>query len=175
MTHFQSNMQIIKHRKIYFAISGTAVAASVVAIAVFGLKLGIDFTGGSLMEISIADERIAADAGAITAVLTSGEEPALAAVRSQPTRERGFLLRFKHVSEDEHQAILGRLNTELAKQLPEEERTNAPKADDSSAVSGIQATDAAGNPVNVSVEAAPVAESPTITIGGVAVVAEERF
>ncbi|MBI2636687.1 MAG: protein translocase subunit SecF [Parcubacteria group bacterium] len=153
------------------------VAASILAVLVFGLKLGIDFTGGSLMEISIADGRISADALAVRSLLTGGEPPLLEAVRVQPTRERGFLLRFKHVSEDEHQAILGRLNTELGKQLPKEEQAVRPAADDSSAVSGIQATDARGNPVNVRLEpdGGAVIESPTITIGGKAVVTEDRF
>jgi len=44
-------MNIIKHRKIWYAISGLLVVASMLSIFFFGLNLGIDFTGGSLLEI----------------------------------------------------------------------------------------------------------------------------
>lgn len=42
---------IIKHRKIWYALSGTTIIASIVALFVFGLNFGIDFTGGSLVEL----------------------------------------------------------------------------------------------------------------------------
>lgn len=41
----------LKYKKIYFAISGLLVAASIFSIAVYGFNPGIDFTGGSLVEI----------------------------------------------------------------------------------------------------------------------------
>lgn len=173
-------MQIIQHRNIYFAISGVLVGASIAAVAVFGLKLGIDFTGGSLLEISIPDQRIVADALAIESMLTVGEGAPLAGARVQSAGEAGFLLRFKDVTEDEHQAIVGRLNAELAKQLPADEAAadvpDASRAPDVSAT-GVQATDAHGNPVNVRLESGSgaVIESPVVTIAGTAVVVENRF
>ena len=42
-------MFIVKHRNVFFAISALATLAAVVSIAVFGLKLGLDFTGGTLI------------------------------------------------------------------------------------------------------------------------------
>lgn len=44
-------MYIVTHRKIFFAVTGLLVAASFVSIFVFGLKFGIDFTGGTLAEV----------------------------------------------------------------------------------------------------------------------------
>ena len=44
-------MFVIKNRKIFFFISGLLVILSVLAIIFFGLKPGIDFTGGSILEI----------------------------------------------------------------------------------------------------------------------------
>jgi preprotein translocase subunit SecF len=106
-------MNIIKHRKIYFVISGLLVSASIASIFIFGLKLGIDFTGGSLMEISVLeDEKITSSQ--IQSILTFGENPLLESVQVQPTAERGFILRFKDVSEDEHQEILKALEKGLA-------------------------------------------------------------
>ena len=45
-------MNIIKHRNIFFIIAGLLLTASIVSVSVFGLKFGVDFTGGSVLEIS---------------------------------------------------------------------------------------------------------------------------
>ena len=50
-------MYIINHRKIFFILSGALVLGSILAMFVFGLKLGIDFKGGSLLEVSYATTR----------------------------------------------------------------------------------------------------------------------
>jgi len=42
---------IIGHRKVNYSISGTIIVASIVALFVYGLSFGIDFTGGSQIEI----------------------------------------------------------------------------------------------------------------------------
>lgn len=49
-------MWIIKHQKIFLAISGVFILASIVSLSVFGLKVGIDFKGGSFTEVSYIDE-----------------------------------------------------------------------------------------------------------------------
>ena len=46
-------MFIIKYRKIWYAFSLLIVAASLFSIFKFGLKQGIDFTGGALLEVEI--------------------------------------------------------------------------------------------------------------------------
>ncbi len=48
-------MYIITHRKLFFWITGLILAASLGAIAVYGLPLGIDFTGGSLIQMKYKD------------------------------------------------------------------------------------------------------------------------
>ncbi len=44
---------IIGRRNIYFLISGLMILPGVVGIAIWGLNLGIDFTGGSLVEVRL--------------------------------------------------------------------------------------------------------------------------
>jgi len=44
-------MMIVTHRNIFFAVTGALVLLSLVSIGVFGLRFGIDFTGGTLAEI----------------------------------------------------------------------------------------------------------------------------
>lgn len=50
-------MFAITHRKALYIISGTLLAVAVAMVAIFGLKPGIDFTGGSLLELSYASAR----------------------------------------------------------------------------------------------------------------------
>ncbi len=52
-------MLVIKYRKIFFTISGIVVALSIAVVAIFGLKFGIDFTGGTLTEFTYEGQRVA--------------------------------------------------------------------------------------------------------------------
>jgi len=45
---------IIQNRKLTYYISGTLLILAIVGIPIFGLKLGLDFTGGTLMEFKFA-------------------------------------------------------------------------------------------------------------------------
>jgi preprotein translocase subunit SecF len=44
-------MFVIKYRNIFFGLIGAITTASLVALAIFGLKISTDFTGGSLIEV----------------------------------------------------------------------------------------------------------------------------
>jgi preprotein translocase subunit SecF len=47
-------MNIIKHRYLFFGISLLVIIPGMIALALWGLPLGIDFTGGSLLEVRVA-------------------------------------------------------------------------------------------------------------------------
>ncbi len=47
-------MNIIKFRYLYFAISLVVIVPGIIALILWGLPLGIDFTGGSLLEVQFA-------------------------------------------------------------------------------------------------------------------------
>jgi preprotein translocase subunit SecF len=46
----------MKYRKIYFAISGILIAVGIYSLINWGLKLGVDFTGGAVLEYRIKDD-----------------------------------------------------------------------------------------------------------------------
>ncbi len=48
-------MQIINKRKYFYIVSGTLVVASLVILAMWGLKFGIDFTGGTEMQVKFSE------------------------------------------------------------------------------------------------------------------------
>lgn len=97
-------VNIIKYRKIYYALSVTMIAASIFALASWGLKLGIDFTGGSLMEVEYKTERVSSDL-----IKESFKSKGIEDVIIQPSGERGAILRFKDIDEKMHQQILTKL------------------------------------------------------------------
>ena len=55
-------MQIISRRKYAFVFSGLLVAVSLVLFLIWGLKLGIDFTGGALMEVDLKKTELSQEA-----------------------------------------------------------------------------------------------------------------
>ncbi|RJQ35859.1 protein translocase subunit SecF [Candidatus Parcubacteria bacterium] len=50
-------MYIIKHRNWFFALTGVLVVASLIALLTFGLRLSIDFTGGTLVTATYSETR----------------------------------------------------------------------------------------------------------------------
>ena len=44
-------LNIIKHYKFWFTVSSVLLAAGIISLSVFGLRLGIDFTGGTLDQL----------------------------------------------------------------------------------------------------------------------------
>ncbi len=104
----------LKYKKIYFIFSGILILASLACLITFGLKPGIDFTGGSILEIEYIEERPSNQE--IKEALTNFD---LGEISVQPTGEKGVILRMKDIPENTHQKILEKLkeNNEL-----EEER-----------------------------------------------------
>lgn len=100
------HLEIVKHRNKFFIFSGICIVLSILSLFIWGLKPGLDFTGGSFLEVSITGtakiEAQDLSAKVQEKITDIGE------VRVQPT-EAGFILRTKHLSEDEHQKLLSSL------------------------------------------------------------------
>lgn len=98
------SFQIVHNRKYWFVLSGTLIALSIISLFTLGLRFGIDFTGGSLLEIETTEEHISSEEARLHI-----ESLGFQGVSVQATGEHGVLLRTKDLSEDEHQEILGAL------------------------------------------------------------------
>ena len=93
-------MIVVTYRNIFFAITGTVIAASVVMLAVFGLNIGTDFTGGSLVEVRYEQERPAID----TLVRTL-EEAGLTSVAVRETEGNAYIVRAASLSDETRNAL----------------------------------------------------------------------
>lgn len=99
-------LNIVRFSAISLTISGLLMAASIAAVAIFGLNLGIDFTGGSIMDVHIAD---ASTESVSESVIEAGFEP-----RVQTSEEDHYLIRLPEITEQQHQQILAALATDFS-------------------------------------------------------------
>ena len=97
-------VNFLKYKKIYFTFSVILTLGSIVCLFVFGLNPGIDFTGGSILEVNF---EVRPDNLAIQEKI---KDLNLGEVIIQPTGEKGVILRFQEVDENTHQEIVSKLN-----------------------------------------------------------------
>lgn len=97
-------LPIIKHRILWLSIAAVYTAVAIISIITFGLKFGIEYTGGSLLEVEYANTR--PEASALSARLEALD---ISDAEIKPAGEKGMILRFRDVDEDTHQKILAEL------------------------------------------------------------------
>ncbi len=106
-------MNIIHHRKIFLSISGLLVLTGIVVVFVFGFRPGIDFAGGTLWQIKLTTngQQLTTDG------LASFFEDELGINNAVifPADNGSFLIRFGHISEEEHQNYLNSLEEKIGK------------------------------------------------------------
>lgn len=72
------NLNIIGKRKIWYLISAAILIAGIISFAIQGFNLGIDFTGGSYLQLTFYDQGTATDDAAATADEDATDEDAAA-------------------------------------------------------------------------------------------------
>ncbi len=98
-------MFIIKYKKIFISISVALVLLSVVLVSVFGLKFGIDFKGGALLEAEYTNGvPTVADVQTAIKSLSFGE------VSVQPTGANGYIIKTRDLSAVEHTNLVSALS-----------------------------------------------------------------
>jgi preprotein translocase subunit SecF len=112
-------MFIVKYRKIFYTLSLLLVIAGISALAVWGLKPGIDFKGGSLIEVAYVGARPDAET-----LRLSIDALNIGASSIRPTGDTGYLVRTEELNPDVHQAVLAALSQKGAYKF-EEKRFNS--------------------------------------------------
>jgi len=108
-------MFVINNKKIFLSISGALVVLAIISIFSFGLNFGIDFKGGSILEVSYSSERpeLAVVQEELEAVL-DGQ------VLIQPTGENGFIVRAEGSTEEDRAILLTTLSSGGEREMSEE-------------------------------------------------------
>ncbi len=104
-------MIIAQKRKIFFALSGLLSLLSIYLLVFYTPRLGIDFTGGTLLEISAPN---GIDIGAVKDVVkgTPAEDASM-----RQSGDRGISIRSKALQESDKQKILNNLQGKLAEEI----------------------------------------------------------
>ncbi len=100
------NIPFIKYSKLWLTIGSLTVIICLVILVLWRLKPGIDFTGGSLLEISFSTT--APTVQAIEQQL--GHKEAII----QRTGDKGMIIRTRFLTEEEHQAMLQKLRSSFS-------------------------------------------------------------
>ncbi|MFH1392917.1 MAG: protein translocase subunit SecF [Patescibacteria group bacterium] len=99
-------IDIIGKRKIYYTISVIFIAVSVIALLLWGLEFGIDFKGGSKLEVSYPNNNRPE-----TEKIAESLKPLnLSDLRVSSVGDSGVNFRFKETDESTHQEIMKILN-----------------------------------------------------------------
>lgn len=95
---------MVRNRKITYIFSGILMLASFCALIFWGFKPGIDFTGGSLLEVEYENTR-----PEIAELEKKVNELNLGNVFLQPVEDTGLIVRLKDITQEEHQKLLNAL------------------------------------------------------------------
>ena len=98
-------MTVIKLRPLWYALSGTLIAASIAVWIIFGFKFGIDFTGGSVLSA-----RFEGDRPSTVEIERSLDGIDVGTLVIQPVGERDANIRMKTLTEAEHTAVSEKLS-----------------------------------------------------------------
>ncbi len=102
-------MFIINYRKIFFILSATTIALSFYAVIAKGLHYSIDFSGGSIMEVSYSPAESSAKDGAkrpsIEVIKNSLDNAGFSDARIQMAGESGVMVKTRALLGDESQRL----------------------------------------------------------------------
>lgn len=98
--------RIIQNRKIFLWASGIVFIASMIGLIVFGLKPGIDFTGGSRFEISFPS-----GLPSNTSIGDTLNGMKIEGASIQPTANKTIIIKSRALSNDERSGIIEKIST----------------------------------------------------------------
>lgn len=107
-------MFVVRHRRFFLLLTGLLLVASVLAVIILPPKLSIEFTGGSLMEVSYADGRPELDTVREQIEGLDLGEPSI-----RESGETGVTLRTRTLAPEERTALLSALSVDGTKALTE--------------------------------------------------------
>jgi preprotein translocase subunit SecF len=106
-------MKIIQKRKIWFSIAIVLAVAAIASLAIWHLKFGIDFTGGSLQELSFNNS----NRPSVTETQDKLADLNLGGLIVQPVGDNGMILRFQNTEPTIHKKVLEKLGTSSVEEL----------------------------------------------------------
>ncbi len=101
------NIPFIKYSKLLLTVSAVITVVCLVFLAVWGLKPGIDFTGGSLLELSFTNRPETVE------IQNVFDGLGLKNTSIQKVGDYGIIVRTNFLTEEEHQRVLSGMQTKF--------------------------------------------------------------
>ncbi len=98
-------LNIIKYYKFWFGVSIALLLAGIISLSVYGLKLGIDFKGGTLTQVQFTDNR-----PQIPDVQTALRDNGFSDATVQPAGEKSAIIRTGPQEKADHDRLLKIIN-----------------------------------------------------------------
>jgi len=95
---------IIGQRRYFYVFSGTLMLLSALSLSVWGLKYGLDFTGGTLMEVK--SEKLKVQSDELKSAL---KEVGIEDAAITPAQNEAFLIRYGNSDDEKNKAVLAKL------------------------------------------------------------------
>lgn len=136
--HVRAPIKFIQKSKVWFLLSGTIVTASILAMAIFGLNLGLDFKGGTLLEFKFSEavssetltgafkeieEEINTDntdtadtvteSGGITLSEDQSATVDLTKIQITPSDKNSYIVKTKYLTSEQHESIIEKMQEKL--------------------------------------------------------------
>ncbi|MDQ2933277.1 MAG: protein translocase subunit SecF [bacterium] len=109
-------MWVVTYRKYFYAFSLILMIGAFVSLGMWGLKPGIDFTGGTLVEVSYPETT--PDQALVTAALAQ-IDPTASVRSTEVNGVKGFIVRLKPVDQTEKAAVFSSLSLNGAHKIEE--------------------------------------------------------
>lgn len=101
-------MGILRLRYVWYTLSGILVASGIIMMFVYGFKLGIDFTGGTLLQVHYISERPSSD------TVTAQLQPLnLGETLIEPVNADGYVIKTQFINDDQRIAMLQALGDQV--------------------------------------------------------------
>lgn len=97
------NIPFLKYSKLYYLLAGLLTLGAIGCLVFLGLRFGIDFLGGSIMEVEFKERPTN------SIIQEKLKDLNLEEIIIQPTGEKMVIIRMKETEEETHQKILSRL------------------------------------------------------------------
>jgi preprotein translocase subunit SecF len=110
----QTNIDFVRQSRFFAALSALAVVLSIGLWLVRGFNLGIEFTGGTVMQVRVAEVAGPVDEGRLREATSELDVPDLTIVRVGSEADRTFLVSLSQAAEERRD-----LPVEIRKQLSE--------------------------------------------------------
>ncbi len=99
--------QTLKYYKFWFLISGIILAFGIVSLSVYGLNLGIDFKGGSMMELQFDQPYD------ISKVRETLDKEQLSGYQLQAAENNSLIIKTQALEKDKHDQVLTDIQNEV--------------------------------------------------------------